>query len=126
MQKYWKAFLYNESDTNIFLNLGIVYYLQMDITEDKNYAENKDCKIAKEDWKSNSEMAFNKAFADIKSIAEACYVLGIPRTEAPEYSWIQKLLREAADRANKPSGLRVGGSRSRNEWKIPVYWKMDL
>jgi len=123
MQKYWQALQYDKTDTNIYLNLGIVYYLQMGITKEEVYVDGKKSKVPWEDWKSHSASAFNKAFKNIKSAPEACLLLGIPPTKVPEYSWVQAQLREAAERMGIPSELRPGGGTSQSERKISVYWK---
>lgn len=123
--KCWNALLHDKEDTNIYLNLGIAYYLQMNITQQDDYVSGKKSEVARQDWRLLSESAFDKAFENLKSAAEACHILGIPSVESPEYSWVQKLLRESADREHKPGGLKAGGNRSRSEWKIPVYWKRN-
>ena len=123
MQQYWDALRDDQTDTNIYLNLGIVYYLQMEITPSEGYVGAQELRITKDDWKACSDNAFDKAFENFRSAADACLRLEIPRAEVPEYNWVQKLLCEAAERCEKSSELRPGGGRSRNEWKIPVYWK---
>jgi len=62
MQKYWKALLYDETDTNIYFNLGIVNYLQMEITPKEVNVGGKKSKAPKEDWEACSKDAFDKAF----------------------------------------------------------------
>jgi tetratricopeptide (TPR) repeat protein len=125
MKKYWDALQSDPKDTNIYLNLGIVYYLQMEITPDEVDIGNRKSTVPKQDWKACSEEAFDNAFKVIKSVKEACYLLGMPHVEDPKYSWVQKLVEEAAERNQKPSQFRVGGGRSRNEREIPVYWKTN-
>ena len=125
MRKYWKASQYDSEDTNINLGLGIVYYLQMEITPSHVFVGNQKSSTPKEDWQALSERAFDKAFKNIKSAKEACKSLGIPSTTTPEYSWVQNLLKKAAERANKSSEFRMGGGRAKNQRKIPAYWKID-
>lgn len=123
LQKYWKALQHDPVDTNIYLNLGIVYHLQMEATQDGVYIGGRKSTVTKDDWKSLSDRAFDEAFTKLKSVADACLCLGIPRVGTPEYSWIQRILFEAAQRAHKNGELIIGGGRARSEWKVPVYWK---
>lgn len=125
MQNYWKALQSDKTDTNIHLNLGILYYLQMSITQKYAYVGDKKSKATWEDWKFHSEEAFDKAFKNIKSVKEACLHLGMPYKETPDFSWVQKQLCESAKRANRPSSIKPGGGRARSEWKVPVYWRYE-
>jgi len=125
MRKYWEASKHDAEDTNINLGLGIVYYLQMEITPANVFVGSQKSSNPKKDWQTLSDKAFDKAFKNIKSAKEACKSLRIPSKTAPEYSWVQNLLKEAAERANKSSEFRMGGGRAKNQRKIPAYWKSD-
>lgn len=124
MQKYWHALQYNKTDTNIYLNLGVVYYLQMEITRKEVYVDGKESEAPWKDWEAHSASAFNKAFTNVKSAAEACFLLSIPSAKKPEYSWVHTQLQDAAERMGIPGDLKPGGGTSLSGWKIPVYWKI--
>jgi len=97
----------------------------MEITPAEVYVGKQKSENPKKDWKAHSDRALDKAFTRIKSANEACNVLGFPqKTTPPEYSWLQNLLQEAAERANKSSEFRMGGGRSKNQREIPLYWKI--
>jgi tetratricopeptide (TPR) repeat protein len=121
--KYLKAVQHDPQDTNIFLNLGVVYYLQMELTKNEVYAGNGKREKPKEDWQKLSDEAFDKAFEKLQSAADACLSLKIPVKEDPKYNWVQKRLQEAAQRKGKASELKPASTTAKNPRVIPVYWK---
>jgi tetratricopeptide (TPR) repeat protein len=123
MQKYWEAVRYDPEDTNIYLNLGVVYHLQMEITSAEVQIGKQSSKAPKADWENASKSAFDKAFENLQSAADGCLTLKIPAKVTPQYSWVQKLLQEAAARMKKPDDLEPAGDKSINQREIPVYWK---
>lgn len=60
MQEYWKVLQQQPVDTRIYLNLGIVYYLQMESTKEKVDTGYEDSKVPKENWDALWRAAFAK------------------------------------------------------------------
>ncbi|MFC1712176.1 tetratricopeptide repeat protein [Candidatus Poribacteria bacterium] len=118
---YQNALQCDENDPSIYLNLGIVYHLQMEITKDEIIIDEKPVTAAKNDWKEYAERAFDNAFEEFEDADSACNKLRIPYG-VPEYSWIQELLDKAAIRADKRKlAERYGTAGTRK--RIRVYWK---
>jgi thioredoxin-like negative regulator of GroEL len=124
-QKYWEAARYDPEDTNIHLNLAIVCYLQMELIPDEVYVGDEKSTTPKADWQAISTAAFDRAFENLESAADACLILTIPKKAVPEYHWVQQQLKAAAKRVGKPDNIMLGGSPSRSSRKIPVYWKLS-
>jgi tetratricopeptide (TPR) repeat protein len=123
IREYYTALRYDSTDTSIYLNLGTVYHLQMEITKNEADIGTQKSPAPKQDWQDGSEWAFNEAFKKISSVIDACHILQIPSVEDPQYSWVQRLLYEAAKRNNKLTNLKAGGVRHGSQWRVPVYWK---
>jgi hypothetical protein len=109
ISNYQKAVRLDATDARIYLNLGIAYYL----------AEKQ----------SESDAAFDKAYAGIANYRNMCYALGIPpdKPYKPDgYEGYRQLLRNAELRATYSKLLSSAMGGRRLTPVIPVYWKPGL
>jgi tetratricopeptide (TPR) repeat protein len=122
IEAYLRSLQYAQTDPSIYLNLGIVYHLQMEVTRKEIYVDDKKITAPRNDWKERSEKAFNKAFEHIADAKSACQILVIPTKYVAEYVWVQELIDRAASDAQKAT-LKKQAVGTSGKWKIPVYWK---
>ncbi|MFC1714216.1 tetratricopeptide repeat protein [Candidatus Poribacteria bacterium] len=122
IENYHMALRYDQTDPSIHLNLGIVYHLQMEITDDKAYIDNKKLTATKDDWKECSERAFQEALKQLDDAEHARQKLMVPSRDA-EFGWIRESLDKAAIQVSKAKLRdRVVGTAGKGK-KVRVYWK---
>jgi hypothetical protein len=111
--KYQQALKLDENDAEIFLNLGIAYYLRW-----KRASTQKQ----RQESEKQYQMAFDEAYRSVQSSANLLRYLGLDCDDEAdaEYCW---LIYDAENRVTdeEPQWRPIGGRGKQPE--IPVYWK---
>ena len=108
---YRKAQERDKKDGNIFLNLGIVCYLQAEETRSEK---------AKRDWYQHAMNYLKRAYQEIGSYEDMCYFLEIKTEGNSRY---HHLLREAEALDTGDYSRNLGPPGETASQITPVYWK---
>ena len=111
IDSYRKAQERDKKDGKIYLNLGIVCYLQAEETRSEK---------AKRDWHQHAMNYLKKAYQEIGSYEDMCYFLEIKTEGNSRY---HHLLRDAEALATKDERRVLGAPGETVSQITPVYWK---